>query len=176
MFFICLIPIPIGAAVKWVCMTAIPWGANAAVRSLRFVNLRNGVIVGAAGFGAAHLAGRGDEYIAFVIDIVHEIMKVIGDFLFNEETGFFWYIFDFIMWLCNWGFDLLIDFFGPGGLTGVFDWFEPGVLRTVIVLAMRLDKFFPVSESLALLCCFLGFIVAVLLIRWCLKIIPGLGG
>jgi len=113
--------------------------------------------------------------VEFCLDMAWDFCVYIYD-LFLGDEGFIWYIFDFVIWFADAGIDSLMTHFGSDGIAGVFDWFQPGVLQTVIVLAMGLDKFFPVSEGITLLCSYLGFIVVVLLIRWCLKIVPGLGG
>ena len=174
-----LLPIPIIGGVivgvKWICMTAIPWLAAKVVIFWGYLTAKNLFLLGLVTWLAAELIGWGDGFRDFLIWLLGYVGGLLFDFFFGED-GFIWYIFDFGFWFCNWVIDVLVYEWGfIDYVSKPFEQFSPNLLQTVMPLIWSLDIFFPVNESLAFLLIYLGFLFVVLIVRWCLKLIPGGG-
>jgi len=162
--------------VKWICTVAIPWLAAKVVIFWGYLTAKNLFLLGLVIWLAAELTGWGDGFLGFLIWALGYIGGLIYDFIFGED-GIVWYIFDFGLWFANWTLDYLENYWVFSEFFGkAFMQFDQRLLSTVIPLFMGLNVFFPVSESLVFLHVFLGIMLFVFLFRFCVKLIPGLGG
>jgi len=89
--------------------------------------------------------------------------------LFLGEDGFVWYLFDLVIWLGEWALSLSPDIAETVGQ------YSEAFGFTMRLVGM-MDRFFPVTESAVLFATYMAFMFIVLVFRWTIKLIPGLGG
>ena len=177
--------------VKWIVSTGFPWIIAKLVKFLpalwtvlrwvglktariwSYLNFRNVFLAGLAIYVVARLLGWGDAYLEFIGRQIAYVGGLLYGYFFECETGLFWQLVVIFLDLADWVFEFLFSILPD--LSGVV-----GEHRAAFDVVMRLvgkvDLFLPVSETLALLAAYITFVVLFLVIRWTLKLVPGMGG
>jgi len=99
-------------------------------------------------------------------ELVCKVGSYIFDFFFHEEKGLVWWLCDYLISLARDAVTWFPD------LNAVLQQYqaEAGTFQTVIG---RMNQFFPITESLALVVTFMGVFLAVLCWRWLVKLFRG---
>ena len=169
-FMIAAIPlVGVISGVKWLCLTAIPWLFAKVAMYWKYLTGKNLFLLGLVIWLAAELTGWGDGFLAFFVGTIGFIGNLLFDFLFDDENGVAWFLFDFGAFMGEW-----IMYYFPD-LAGGMSQYE-NAFDSSMGWVWMLDKFFPISESVVLFGIYTFFILVFLLFKYLLKLVPGMGG
>lgn len=117
----------------------------------------------------AYLLGIVEGILQWFADLVWAVGEFLYDLFFGEE-GFVWMIFDYGLYWIEHGMAYMLEY-----IVDVFGWYGPEVEFSMQLIG-RLNHFVPVVESGLLLTFYMAFLMVFIIVKWVLKLIPGLGG
>ena len=156
----------LGAIGQWI-MRIMPWFHKA----FQWVFSSKGAFAFIVVWIGTWFVGLGDQFTEMVVWLLTEVGKILFEFIFEDEDSFLWWVFgqglDFFAWFVDKsGLDTLLEnLYSQHGAAIDFS----------MELIGRMNQFFPVVETGALMAVYTVFMVFFLIFKFVLKLISGIG-